>query len=432
MTTIGFLGDDLTGAGDVLAQAHRHGLEAAMVVGDAPLPRDADVVGIAGPIRSLGGEPFAELVSSGLARLAALEPDVLLYKVCSTFDSSPAIGSIGRGISLLHRQFGDHGPIAVAPAQPGFGRFTAFSDHYAAHAGTVHRLDRHPVMSVHPSTPMRDADLRRVLAAQLEAGERVGEIHLPAYDDGTFAQAWAERRRETGTAAFVVDATREEHLDAIARELLQDAAGSGPALVVGSGGIMGALARLTSNSAPPEPPEHQASGPVLAVSASASAVTAGQLRDAIEHGWADVAIPSTMLHGDDAGLAAEWESRVAEALAAGQDVVVHSTRGPGDARFADDRPVAPAHVGSLIGGLAARMAEEGLTRDIAIFGGDTSSHALIAMGVRELRVAHQFVTAGPVLRSPDPPVAGCRLLLKGGQVGPVDILRRFAGQIPHA
>lgn len=432
MTTIGFLGDDLTGAGDVLAQAHRHGLEAAMVIGDGPLPRDADVVGIAGPIRSLGGEPFAELVGDGLARLAALDPDVLLYKVCSTFDSSPAIGSIGRGISLLHRQFGDHGPIAVAPAQPGFGRFTAFSDHYAAHAGIVHRLDRHPVMSTHPSTPMRDADLRRVLAAQLDAGARVGEIHLPAHDDGTFASAWAERRREAGTAAFVVDATREEHLDAIARALLQDGAGAGPALVVGSGGIMGALARLTSSAAPPEPPEHQARGPVLAVSASASAVTAGQLRDAVEHGWVDVPIPPALLHRDDPDLAAELAARVGKALAAGQDVVVHSTRGPGDARFDDDRPVAPARVGSLIGHLASRAAADGLTRDIAVFGGDTSSHALLAMGVRELRVAHQFVTAGPVLKSPDPPVAGCRLLLKGGQVGPPDVLRRFAGHIPLA
>lgn len=432
MTNIGFLGDDLTGASDVLAQAHRHGLEAAMVIGDAPLPRDADVVGIAGPIRSLGGEPFDTMVGKGLARLAALDPDVLLYKVCSTFDSSPAIGSIGRGISLLHRQFRDHGPIAVTPAQPEFGRFTAFSDHYAAHSGHVHRLDRHPVMSVHPSTPMHDADLRRVLTAQLDPGARVGEIHLPSFDGGTFADAWTACRRDVGTTAFVVDATREEHLDAIARALLQDAAGSGPALVVGSGGIMGALARLSTTAPPPVPPALEAHGPVLAVSASASAVTAGQLRDAIEHGWADVPIPPELLHRSVPHLAAALEAQVRTALAAGQDVVVHSTRGPGDPRFADDRPVDPGRVGSLIGHVAARMAADGLTRDIAVFGGDTSSHALAAMGVRQLRVAHQFVTAGPVLESPDPPVAGCRLLLKGGQVGPADILRRFAGHTPLA
>ena len=78
------------------------------------------------------------------------------------------------------------------------------------------------------------------------------------------------------------------------------------------------------------------------------------------------------------------------------------------------------------------MAVEGLTRDIAVLGGDTSSHALLAMNVQELRVSDQFVTAGPICRSDDDAtVAGCRLLLKGGQVGPPDILRRFAGQMPH-
>jgi hypothetical protein len=54
------------------------------------------------------------------------------------------------------------------------------------------------------------------------------------------------------------------------------------------------------------------------------------------------------------------------------------------------------------------------------------------MDVRELRVSDQFVTAGPICRSDDDAaVAGCRLLLKGGQVGPPDILRRFAGHPPH-
>ncbi|MDF2976395.1 MAG: type effector Hrp-dependent outer, partial [Actinomycetospora sp.] len=52
---------------------------------------------------------------------------------------------------------------------------------------------------------------------------------------------------------------------------------------------------------------------------------------------------------------------------------------------------------------------------------------------RELRVEEQFVTAGPVCRTDDSAdVAGCRLLLKGGQVGPPDILRRFAGRTSHA
>jgi uncharacterized protein YgbK (DUF1537 family) len=432
MPAFGFVADDLTGASDVLAQAHGYGLEAALVIGDAPLPVDVDVVGIAGPARSLGGAAFDNVVRRDLARIAEVDLHVLLYKVCSTFDSSPTTGSIGRGIELLHERFGDHGPIAVAPAQPGFGRFTAFSDHYATFAGEIYRLDRHPVMSQHPSTPMHEADLRRVLTEQLPSGATVGSIHLPAYDTGTFTDLWTDRRRDPDLAAFVVDAVGEQHMDEIARALRHPGNDARPALVVGSGGIMAALARTRSGEPSRTPGPQRTAGPVLAVSASASSVTADQLEDAIKHGWVDVPVPTDLLRGHHDALVTALDQQVSAALAAGHDVVVHATRGTSDPRYAASGQVDPAYLGSLIGALAGRMATAGLTRDVAVFGGDTSSHALIAMGVRELRVSDQFVTAGPICRTDDrAAVAGCRLLLKGGQVGPPDILRRFAGQATH-
>jgi len=431
MPAFGFVADDLTGAADVLAQSHRYGLEAALVIGDSPLPTDADVVGFAGPARSLAGAAFDDLVRRDLAGIAALNPDVLLYKVCSTFDSSVTIGSIGRGIELLHEQFGLHGPIPVVPAQPDFGRYTAFSNHFAAHAGQVYRLDRHPVMSGHPSTPMNEADLRQVLAEQLGNGQVPGAIHLPAYDDGSFNNAWADRRKEPGALAFVVDAVDDRQLDAVAEALSRKAQGHGPSIVIGSGGIMAALARSISDQPVRAPGLQQPSGPVLAVSASASSTTAGQINDAIAYGWEDVPVPGGLLQDPDATAVAVLDERVSAALSRGSNVVVHTTRGADDPRFGATKPADAGYVGALIGGIAARMAEAGITRDIAVCGGDTSSHALIAMGVRQLRVADQFVTAGPILRADHTSaVAGCRLLLKGGQVGPPDILRRFAGQAP--
>jgi uncharacterized protein YgbK (DUF1537 family) len=146
----------------------------------------------------------------------------------------------------------------------------------------------------------------------------------------------------------------------------------------------------------------------------------------------DVPVPTDLLRGHHDALVTALDQQVAAALAAGHHVVVHATRGTSDPRYAAAGPVDPAYLGSLIGALAGRMATAGLTRDLAVFGGDTSSHALIAMGVQELRVSDQFVTAGPICRTDDrATVAGCRLLLKGGQVGPPDILRRFAGQVAH-
>lgn len=433
MPAFGFVADDLTGAADVLAQSHRYGLEAVLVIGDASLPTDADVVGIAGPARSLAGETFDALVKRDLAAIAQLNLEVLLYKVCSTFDSSTTVGSIGRGIQLLHQQFPLHGPIPVVPAQPGFGRYTAFSNPYASYAGKTYRLDRHPVMSRHPSTPMAEADLRQVLAEQLgSAAREPGAIHLPTYDDGTFKDAWADRRRDHDAQAFVVDAVDEQHMDTVAEALTREGHGHGPSLVVGSGGIMAALARSVSDQTPRTPGTQQPSGPVLAISASASSTTAEQINDAVSHGWEDAPVSAELLQGHDAGALAALDRHVSEALQVGRNVVVHTTRGPGDPRYGAAKPADPGYVGALIGGIAARMAHAGLTRDIAVCGGDTSSHALIAMGVRQLRVSDQFVTAGPILQADDgSAVGGCRLLLKGGQVGPTDILRRFAGQLPR-
>ncbi|MDR6638954.1 four-carbon acid sugar kinase family protein [Paenarthrobacter nitroguajacolicus] len=431
MTAFGFVADDLTGAADVLAQAHRYGLEAALVIGDAPLPTDTDVVGFAGPARSLSGAAFDNLVTRDLAGIAALNLEVLLYKVCSTFDSSPTVGSIGRGIQLLHEQFPLHGPVPVVPAQPAFGRYTAFSNHYATYAGKIYRLDRHPVMSRHPSTPMSEADLRQVLAQQLGGPETPEAIHLPAYEDGTFKDAWADRSREHGAKAFVVDAVNEHHMDAVAEALTREEHGHGPSIVVGSGGIMAALARSVSDHAPRTPGPQNPAGPVLAISASASSTTAEQINDAISNGWVDVPVPAELLHRDDAAQVQVLDERVSAALRTGRNVVVHTTRGAADPRYGTGTPVDAGYVGTLIGGIAARMATAGLTRDIAVCGGDTSSHALIAMGVRQLRVSDQFVTAGPVLLADSASaVSGSRLLLKGGQVGPIDILRRFAGQLP--
>src|SRR6185312_13201952 len=96
-----------------------------------------------------------------------------------------------------------------------------------------------------------------------------------------------------------------------------------------------------------QPGPQQASGPVLVVSASASSTTAAQIGDALAHGWADVAVPVGLLQQHDP-------------------------------RYAAAGPVDPHHVGGLLGSLVAHMTAAELTRDVAVLGGDTSSHALIA------------------------------------------------------
>jgi uncharacterized protein YgbK (DUF1537 family) len=423
MTTYGFLADDLTGASDVLAQAHAHGLSAMLVLDPTTITRSADVVGIAGPLRSQSGTVLESGIRAGLDALAHLDPDVLLYKVCSTFDSSPTVGNIGRAIELLNKRFPGHGSVPVLPAQPEFGRYTAFSQHFGVYQQQIHRLDRHPVMAHHPSTPMTESDLRRVLSTQLRDGSLPQALHLTAYSDGTFDDLWGQLR-EQPAGAFVVDAVDPAHMDTAAHALIAHRPTAGPAIIVGSGGIMAALARNQTGRQAIPAQATKSSGPTLVVSASASSTTAAQIDDGVAHGWVDVPIPAEAFA---AAPDSSWVQVVQDALTAGRNVIAHTARGPKDLRLTSG--AGADEVGGAIGAVAGRMARSGLTRDVVVCGGDTSSHALAAMGVSELRISELFVTAGPICTADgNSDVAGCRLLLKGGQVGGPSLFRSFSGQ----
>lgn len=422
--SFGFLADDLTGASDVMAQAHAYGMTAMLVLDPRHLTASADVVGVAGPLRSLAGTALDSAVNAGLDALSALHLDVLLYKVCSTFDSSPTVGSIGRAIELLTERYPEHGALPVLPAQPEFGRHTAFSHHFGAYRGSTYRLDRHPVMAHHPATPMTESDLRKIVAAQSRDGEIPPAVHLTAYSDGTLDHEWKELR-QSGHRAFVVDAVDSGHMDAAARALLAHRPANGPCLVVGSGGIMAALARNHTGKEAAPVRATRSSGPTLVVSASASSTTAAQIDDAVAHGWVDVPIPASAFSAE---ADSQWVHAIEVALAANRNVVAHTTRGPKDVRLSSG--AGAQAVGTAIGSVAGRMAQAGLTRDVVICGGDTSSHALTALHITHLRIAELFVTAGPICVADDnSDIAGCRILLKGGQVGGPSLFRSFAGQL---
>src|ERR1700722_15714510 len=119
---------------------------------------------------------MAPTLSRAFATLEAIRPGVVQYKVCSTFDSSRHTGNFAVAIQqALARWPG--AIIPVSAATPGFGRYTAFSNHFSNHNGSVLRLDRNPALRDHPSTPMREADLRRHL---IDLGcARVEAIHWP-------------------------------------------------------------------------------------------------------------------------------------------------------------------------------------------------------------------------------------------------------------
>ncbi|MBA8815153.1 uncharacterized protein YgbK (DUF1537 family) [Microbacterium halimionae] len=405
-----FYGDDFTGSVDALLQFARRGWSGRLFVG---IPserrlRDAagacDVVGIAGIARSLSNADLDAEVRPALTALAATGAPIVQYKACSTADSSPTVGSIGRAIEIGREVVGA-GVVPVLFAQPDFGRFTAFSHHFAAERGTVYRLDRQPTMSTHPSTPMTESDLTLHLRAQTSLP--VSALTLTDYSSSTTIAAHLQDRPDH---AVVLDALTNEHLDMLGVAIRSLPT---PVFAVGSGGLSTAIAGHSNPEAPALPTKTAATGPVLAVSGSRSSQTRRQMDAAAHAGWLVIPMPV------DAATRSDALAKIDRALSSGRSVALSS----------DDLTL-PTHASEVLDLLAetasaviAHAVSVGACRRFIVCGGDTSSRVTTLLGIDSLSIvacprgnivllrAHAQSTA----------IDGIELLLKGGQVGDVDL-----------
>jgi uncharacterized protein YgbK (DUF1537 family) len=409
-----FYGDDFTGSVDVLLQLRRAGWTSRLFLG-LPGPAelhaaaaDVDAVGVAGVARSLPADRIESEVRPVLEALRRLGPRVVQYKACSTADSSPAVGSLGRVIEIGRDVFG----VATVPAlfaQPDFGRYTAFGNHFAAEEGQVYRLDRQPTMSKHPVTPMRESDLARHLS--LQTSLPIGSMHLTEYTDGAEI-AWKLAQRTE--AATVLDALTDEHIGLVSQAVVANSRPGAPQFVIGSGGFSRGIAAALSpgrTSQADTVDELNDDGPVLAVSGSQSPQTSRQIEDARRRGWTVL-----VLAADRDG---QLKDRVIAELASGRSVVVTT----GDtAEAVDGRSLVETLSARLSAVIEAALRAGGNSR-VIVCGGDTSSHVLRLLGARSLSIA-----ANPVgnvvlckVASANPWLDGTEMLLKGGQVGPADL-----------
>ena len=198
---LAYYGDDFIGSTDAMEAFTAAGVPTVLFLRPptaAWLARFPELpcVGLAGQSRGRSPEWMARELPSAFASLAALNASILHYKVCSTFDSSPATGSVGRAIDIgIPLMRGMWSPMIVGA--PRLCRYQLFGNLFAAADGVGHRLDRHPTMSRHPVTPMSEADLTRHLAAQtarrielidmlqLRAGDGPARVRELAGPDGS-------------------------------------------------------------------------------------------------------------------------------------------------------------------------------------------------------------------------------------------------------
>lgn len=415
---ITFYGDDFTGSVDALLQFTRRGLHGRLFVGlpSAEELTDAaaegDVVGVAGIARSLPPSGLEAELTPVLTAFSLLGPRLIQYKACSTADSSPTVGSLGRVIELGQQLVADQ-PVPVLFAQPDFGRFTVFGHHFAAEGGTVYRLDRQPTMSTHPSTPMHESDLALHLARQTDLP--VTHISFTEYSS---ASVVGRRIFDSGAGAVVLDAFADEQLPLLGEAILSLPA---PVFAVGSGGLGQAVAEALAPRQARQPgrPESVAKpGPTLAVSGSRSAQTRRQLAAAESTGWRVMPLPL----GDSASVREATAETIA-LLSEGHSVALTS-------HDADLSRVAAGDALKAIAKSAARIVDAatsaGVTRRVIVCGGDTSSRVTRLLGIRSLSIAANPWGNVVLLSVQEPGSAldGIELLLKGGQVGDVELLEK--------
>ncbi len=418
---LGWYGDDFTGATDTLATVAQAGLRALLFMGvptAAQLQRAGalDAIGIAGAARAMAPDAMrAELEPVGRF-FAQMRVPVLHYKVCSTFDSAPEVGSIGVAVHAL-RQHVENRFVPIVGGQPSLGRYCVFG-HLFARAGSdpvVHRIDRHPTMSRHPVTPMQESDLRLHLAQQ-------GLQPVQAIDYRVYAQPLASQEMALDAAladspaAVLMDASRPEDLQAVG-QLVWRRAQQARLLAVGPSSVVQALATQWPHAtAATAAPLAAAQGPVFVLAGSLSPVTAQQVRAAVSYEQVPVDVAALVQGGAAQALA----DRLGALLRAGRSVLAVTA---GSASGG-----ATAHAVAQAGGrLLARVLAQVPLRRIGIAGGDTSSLAVQSLAAWGLsyRASLSPGVALCQLHSEQPALDGLEIMLKGGQMGPDDLFERL-------
>ncbi|WP_068240161.1 four-carbon acid sugar kinase family protein [Tritonibacter horizontis] len=416
---VAWYGDDFTGAAAVMEVLAFAGVK-AMLFFEPPTQQllaaypDLQAVGVASTARARSPDWMRRHLPAAFRALADLAPQLLHYKICSTLDSAPDVGSIGCAIEIGADLAGVK-TVPVLVAAPQMGRIQIAGELFAEFKGEMYRLDQHPVMSCHPVTPMTEPRPARHIALQ---SRRI------APQDGA------------DITLISIDCSTDNEERAVGEAIWQDRAEA--PFVVGSQGVEYALVRhwIAAGLLEPCPLPAgigRAKG-MVTVSGSVSPVTAEQIAWSRVNGFATIRFNALAACQDDAQLQTEIEQMVEAALAAlrdGKDPLIYTAEGPKDpavkslteqARLAGlGMEVVNRRLGDALGRvLDAILRRSDVTRAI-VSGGDTSGYAMARLGVFALSALAPTIPGAALFRAhADGPRDGLELALKGGQMGSPD------------
>ncbi len=410
---LGCIADDLTGATDLGVNLAREGLAVIQVNGvpaaDLDVPA-ADAVVVALKSRTI---PAGEAIAQSLAALAWLRARAaqrIYFKYCSTFDSTPQ-GNIGPVTEALQQALG----AGIVPATPAYPRNQRTV--YRGHLFVGDQLLSETGMREHPLTPMTDANLVRLLAAQ--AKRRVGLVTVDALDAGVdAARARLAALEREGCGHAVLDATREEHLT------VAGAACADLKLTTGGAGLGVGLARALRAQAAAGAggwARPAAGVPVAWLSGSCSEATRRQVAAAGRHSTGVRLDPLAL--AADPGLAARMAAEAADRVGT-RPVFLYATAEPAEvaaAQAALGQTRAATIVENAFRTIASALAANGV-RAFVVAGGETSGAVVAALGVRALAIGPEIDPGVPWTRA----VGGepFWLALKSGNFGGPDFFAK--------
>jgi 3-dehydrotetronate 4-kinase len=410
---LGCIADDFTGATDLANNLVRNGMRAVQTIGvpAGPLDVEADCVVVALKSRTT---PPADAVKESLAALRWLQAQgaqQIYFKYCSTFDST-AQGNIGPVAEALMDAL--DAPFTIAtPAFPDNQR-TVFKGYLFV--GDV--LLSESGMRDHPLTPMRDANLVRVLQAQCRRKVGLIDYRTVAQGEAAIRQRIAALQAD-GVAIAIVDATSNDDLLRLGpalKDLPLVTAGSGVAIALPANfGIAPseAASRLPA-----------ADGLQAVLSGSCSQATNRQVQAFIAGGRPAYAVdPLRIARGEDvAAQALAW----ARPLLGAAPVLVYSTADPGAVQAVQGQlgtEQAGALVERTLAQIAAGLVDAGV-RQLIVAGGETAGACVQALGVQQLRIGGQIDPGVPWCWGRDAQGRHLHLALKSGNFGTDDFFAK--------
>lgn len=417
---IGAIADDFTGASDIantLAKgiSPEGGLVTAQFPGipDGPAPAGVEAGVISLKSRSA---PVKEAVADSLAALDWLRAQgcqQILFKYCSTFDSTPE-GNIGPVAEALARALAAKA-VVVCPAFPTTGRTI-----YQGHLFVFDKLLCDSGMQNHPLTPMTDPDIRRFLALQCKGA--VGHVPQTAVQAGVLSVAGAlAAEADKGTGLCVVDAISDADLLTIGEAIAEAplvTGGSGVALGLPRNFIRRGEAKGGRSAFQP------VVGPEAILAGSCSGATRGQIdQHAQNHPVYPIDVPAVMSGHVTPQTLAQFMAENA-----GRAPLAYSSGAPEDVTALQERfgrEAVSARLDALFAETARALLARGCRR-IVVAGGETSGAVAqavaSALGSPAMVIGPEIDPGVPILTlGSEAPVA---LALKSGNFGSPDFFAK--------